>query len=135
MGGARGQQVLGNAGLVVRADNKRGGDPRGRGEGGELWPEGQRPPVGDQRHDDDGDRRAAGAGHADQRQALQDIAELARFGGAGPVIELYLPKSWIADRARCGQAAVPDDVEFATKTDLARTILGLALDAEVPAAW
>jgi hypothetical protein len=28
MGGARGQQVLGNAGLVVRADNERGGIPR-----------------------------------------------------------------------------------------------------------
>jgi hypothetical protein len=31
--------------------------------------------------------------------------------------ELYLPKSWIADRDRCREAAVPDAVEFATKTD------------------
>ncbi len=49
--------------------------------------------------------------------------------------ELYLPKSWAADRDRCGEAAVPDDVEFATKTDLARTMLGRALDAGVPAPW
>src|SRR5947199_2311465 len=33
--------------------------------------------------------------------------------------ELYLPKSWIADRDRCREAAIPDDAEFATKTELA----------------
>jgi SRSO17 transposase len=49
--------------------------------------------------------------------------------------ELYLPKSWIADRERCRQAAVPDDVEFATKAELARRMLGRAIDAGVPAAW
>jgi SRSO17 transposase len=49
--------------------------------------------------------------------------------------ELYLPKSWIADRDRCREAAVPDDAEFATKTDVARTMLARAFDAGVPAAW
>jgi SRSO17 transposase len=49
--------------------------------------------------------------------------------------ELYLPKSWIADRDRCREAAVPDDVEFATKTELARQMLARALDGGVPAAW
>ena len=49
--------------------------------------------------------------------------------------ELYLPKSWIADRDRCREAAIPDDAEFATRTDLARTMLARALDAGVPAAW
>ena len=49
--------------------------------------------------------------------------------------ELYLPKSWIADRDRCREAAVPEDAVFATKTELARTMLGRALDAGVPAAW
>jgi SRSO17 transposase len=49
--------------------------------------------------------------------------------------ELYLPKSWIADRDRCRQAAVPEDAEFATKTGLARAMLDRALDAGVPAAW
>ena len=49
--------------------------------------------------------------------------------------ELYLPKSWIADRDRCREAAVPDTVEFATKAVLAQQMLGRALDAGVPAAW
>jgi SRSO17 transposase len=49
--------------------------------------------------------------------------------------ELYLPKSWIAGRERCREAAVPGDVEFATKTELARAMLGRALDAGVPASW
>ena len=49
--------------------------------------------------------------------------------------ELYLPKSWIADRDRCREAAIPDDTVFATKTELARTMLARALDAGVPAAW
>jgi SRSO17 transposase len=49
--------------------------------------------------------------------------------------ELYLPKSWIADRDRCREAAVPGDMEFATKTELARQMLARALDGGVPAAW
>jgi SRSO17 transposase len=49
--------------------------------------------------------------------------------------ELYLPKSWTADRDRCREAAVPDEAEFATKTDLARVMLARALDAGVPAPW
>jgi SRSO17 transposase len=49
--------------------------------------------------------------------------------------ELYLPKSWAGDRDRCRQAAVPDEVEFATKTELARQMLARAIDAGVPAAW
>jgi SRSO17 transposase len=49
--------------------------------------------------------------------------------------ELYLPKSWIADRDRCRQAAIGDDMEFATKPELARAMLGRAIEAGVPAAW
>ena len=49
--------------------------------------------------------------------------------------ELYLPKSWIADRDRCRQAAIPDDSVFATKPELARAMLGRAIEAGVPAAW
>jgi SRSO17 transposase len=49
--------------------------------------------------------------------------------------ELYLPKSWTDDRDRCREAAVPDEVQFATKPELARLMLGRALDAGVPAAW
>jgi SRSO17 transposase len=49
--------------------------------------------------------------------------------------ELYLPKAWTGDRDRCREAAVPDEVEFATKAVLAQEMLGRALDAGVPASW
>jgi SRSO17 transposase len=49
--------------------------------------------------------------------------------------ELYLPKSWTDDPGRCREAGVPGDVRFASKTDLARLMLGRALDAGVPASW
>src|SRR4051794_3478140 len=53
--------------------------------------------------------------------------------------ELYLPKSWTDDRERCCEAGIPDDrqgeVGFATKPELAETMLLRALDAGVPAAW
>jgi len=49
--------------------------------------------------------------------------------------ELYLPKAWAEDRDRCREAAVDDDVEFATKPELAMRMIGRALDAGVPASW
>jgi SRSO17 transposase len=57
--------------------------------------------------------------------------------------ELYLPKSWTDDPARCAEAGVPDDRQgpgegergFATKPELAARMLTRALDAGVPASW
>ncbi len=49
--------------------------------------------------------------------------------------ELYLPKAWTDDRPRARAAGIPDDVGFATKPELARRMLGRALDAGVPAGW
>ncbi|GEN29665.1 hypothetical protein HVA01_33110 [Halovibrio variabilis] len=48
---------------------------------------------------------------------------------------LYLPKSWTQDRERCRRAGIPDDVEFASKPELARRMLKRALDQGVPASW
>jgi SRSO17 transposase len=49
--------------------------------------------------------------------------------------ELYLPKSWTQDPARCREADVPADVVFATKPKLAARMLWRSLDAGVPTAW
>jgi SRSO17 transposase len=49
--------------------------------------------------------------------------------------ELYLPKSWTADRERCADAGVPEQVQFATKPAQAAVMLARALDAGVPASW
>lgn len=42
--------------------------------------------------------------------------------------QLYLPASWTDDRDRCRAAGIPDDVEFATKVQMARQMLARALD-------
>jgi SRSO17 transposase len=49
--------------------------------------------------------------------------------------ELYLPVSWTSDRPRCRRAAIPDEVEFATKPQQARMMLERALAAGVPFSW
>jgi SRSO17 transposase len=49
--------------------------------------------------------------------------------------ELYLPKEWTDDPARCGQAGIPDDRRFLTKPQLARQMLARAFAAGVPAKW
>jgi SRSO17 transposase len=40
---------------------------------------------------------------------------------------LYLPESWTADRARCREAGIPDQVEFATKPEIAANLIREAL--------
>src|SRR3954471_4391449 len=49
--------------------------------------------------------------------------------------ELYLPKTWIEDRERARAAGIGEGVGFATKPELARTMLTRALEAGVPAGW
>jgi SRSO17 transposase len=46
--------------------------------------------------------------------------------------ELYLPKSWTGDPARCRAAGIPDRVKFATKPQLARRMIARAIGARVP---
>ncbi|GAA1574297.1 IS701 family transposase [Dactylosporangium maewongense] len=63
---------------------------------------------------------------------------LAYASGRGRALidrELYLPKSWTDDPARCARAAVPEDVVFATKPEQARAMLERAVVAGVPFAW
>src|SRR5438067_3973536 len=48
---------------------------------------------------------------------------------------LYLPDEWTQDRVRCREAGIPDEVEFATKGELAKLMLARAFAAGVPAEW
>jgi len=49
--------------------------------------------------------------------------------------ELYLPKIWTQDAARCREAHVPAEVSFATKPELAARMLARTLDGGISAAW
>lgn len=46
-----------------------------------------------------------------------------------------MPKAWTDDRVRCEAACIPESVEFATKPQLARSMLERVLDAGVPCGW
>jgi SRSO17 transposase len=48
---------------------------------------------------------------------------------------LYLPKAWTGDPARRQAAHVPEAITFATKPQLALTMIERAIRAEVPFAW
>ena len=49
--------------------------------------------------------------------------------------ELYLPNAWTQDRDRCREAGIGEEVEFATKPELAMRMIARALEAGVPAGW
>lgn len=49
--------------------------------------------------------------------------------------ELYLPASWIADRERCAEAGIDDQMEFATKPELAQRMLQRLLDTGASIGW
>lgn len=49
--------------------------------------------------------------------------------------ELYLPASWTADRERCQEAGISEQVEFATKPLLAQNMLERLLNTGVELGW
>jgi len=75
------------------------------------------------------------AGKVDNCQIGVFLAYASGTGRAFIDRELYLPRSWTDDPARCRAAHVPSEVGFRTKPQLARVMLERALDAEVPAWW
>ncbi len=49
--------------------------------------------------------------------------------------ELYLPEKWTDDRERCREAGIPDDVAFATKTELAQVMVRRFHEAHPQLGW
>jgi SRSO17 transposase len=74
------------------------------------------------------------AGRIENAQVAVYLTYAAERGHALIDRELYLPRCWTDDPARCAAAGVPADVAFATKPALALQMLDRALDAGVPAA-
>jgi DDE superfamily endonuclease len=75
------------------------------------------------------------AGKVDNCQLGVFLAYASSWGRAFIDRELYLPRAWTDDGARCRAAKVPAAIEFRTKPQLARVMLERALDAGVPTAW
>ena len=75
------------------------------------------------------------AGRRENSQIGVFLLYASRSGSAFIDRALYLPEEWTADRVRCRQAGIPDEVAFATKGELAKLMLARAFAAEVPAEW
>ena len=75
------------------------------------------------------------AGRVENAQVAVYLTYAGQAGHAMIDRELYLPRSWTTDPARCAAAGVPEEVEFATKPALGRVMIARALDAGVPARW
>src|SRR5437763_2669077 len=75
------------------------------------------------------------AGRRENSQIGVFLLYASRSGAAFIDRTLYLPEEWTADRVRCREAGIADEVEFATKGELAQRMLARAFAAEVPAEW
>lgn len=75
------------------------------------------------------------AGRVENCQLGVFLAYASPRGRALVDAELYLPKSWMADRPRCRMAGIPDEVIFQTKPQLAQVMLARALDAGAGVPW
>src|SRR4051794_1617210 len=75
------------------------------------------------------------AGRIENSQVAVYLTYSAKGGHALIDRELYLPRCWTDDPARCAAAGVPAGVAFATKSALATAMLTRALDTGLPATW
>src|SRR5918995_31366 len=77
-------------------------------------------------------------GTVGKRENCQVGVFLAYASGRGQAFidrELYLPEEWALDKERRERAGVPEEVGMRTKPELAKVMLGRALEAGVKAAW
>jgi hypothetical protein len=75
------------------------------------------------------------AGRIENAQVGVFLAYASRHGHTLIDRRVYLPKSWTDDRQRCEQAGVPDDIVFATRSELADDMITAAVKALIPARW
>jgi SRSO17 transposase len=75
------------------------------------------------------------AGRIENAQVGVFLAYAGRQGHTLIDRRVYLPESWTADRERCAQAGVPDEIGFATRSQLADDMITAAVQAQVPARW
>lgn len=75
------------------------------------------------------------AGRIENAQVGVFLAYASRHGHTLIDRRVYLPKSWTDDLQRCERAGVPDDVVFATRSELADDMITAAVTALVPARW
>jgi SRSO17 transposase len=75
------------------------------------------------------------AGRIENAQVAVYLTYAAPRGHALIDRALYLPKSWAGDAERRTKAAIPVEIEFATKPALATTMIERAVQAGTPAAW
>ncbi len=78
------------------------------------------------------------SGTAGRRENSQVGVFLAYASGKGAAFidrTLYLPQEWTSDRVRCREAGIGDEVQFATKGELAKQMLVRAFAAGVAADW
>lgn len=75
------------------------------------------------------------AGRIENSQVGVFLAYASARGRALIDRELYLPKEWISDRDRCRAAGIPDEVDFATKPELAQRMIARATEANIPFSW
>ncbi len=75
------------------------------------------------------------AGRIENSQVAVYLVYAAPAGYAFIDRELYLPRAWTGDPARCTAAGVPEDTKFATKPALGKAMITRALDAGTPARW
>ena len=75
------------------------------------------------------------AGRIENAQVAVCLGYAAPRGHALIDRELYLPKSWTGDPARCEAAGIPGHAAFATKPELARLMIERAVSTRAPFAW
>ncbi|MFJ6645925.1 IS701 family transposase [Streptomyces sp. NPDC091290] len=75
------------------------------------------------------------AGRIENAQVAVYLVYAGERGHAAVDRELYLPRSWTGDPDRCRAAGLGEDAAFATKPELARTMIERFLDAGHHVGW